>query len=409
MQKGYLLNIIHVVVDGLYDSVPILLSFMVFSFGAAEKEAGVVISLANTVNTVAGLGTIFLSRLFGSFRTMGLIVLINSIGFLSNAFSPSLYLAGICFIVGTAGFSVFHNLAFSYIAANSERRSLGKVIGDFTAVGDIGRIPLASLAGFLAAIPVFGFPGWRIVCIAYGLVALLFAGYIWLSFRKEKPESVPESPSASRVAKSLPSFSLLGRRQYVLPIIASVLDALGSNQVFMFLPFLLFNKGIDPKVIGAFALAFTAGGLAGKTALGRLVDMFGTRKVFIVSELIMAALLVVLLLGNDIFTVVGASLLLGVVTKGTVPAVQAIITEPVCEKHEYQDIIAINSFSRGIANMVSPLAFGWIASGAGVDRAFALMAIFAVCAVIPVFWVSERRPAREADAAGGGRRKLGAK
>lgn len=396
MPKIYLLNIIHVVVDGLYDSVPILLSFMVFSFGAAEKEAGVVVSLANTVNTFAGLGTIFFSRRLGSFQTMGLIVLINSIGFLANAFSPSLYLAGICFIVGTAGFSVFHNLAFSYIAANSERRSLGKIMGDFTAVGDIGRIPLASLAGFLAAIPAFGLPGWRIVCIAYGSAALLFAGYIWLSFRREKPEALPENPSASEFGKFFPSFLLLRRRQYALPIGASVLDALGSNQVFMFLPFLLFTKGIDPAVVGAFALAFTAGGLAGKTALGRLVDVFGTRKVFIVSELAMAMLLVILLLGNGIFIVVGASLLLGAVTKGTVPAVQAIITEPVREKHEYQDIIAINSFSRGIANMVSPLAFGFIASLAGVGCIFAIMAFFAVCAVIPVFRMDGRQPAREA-------------
>ncbi len=396
MRNQFLLNTIHVVVDGLYDSVPILLSFMVFSFGAGEKEAGVVMSLANTVNTFAGLGAIFFSRHFGSFRTMGLIVLVNSTGFLANAFSPGLYLAGICFIVGTAGFSVFHNLAFSYIATNSERCSLGKTMGDFTAVGDIGRIPLASLAGFLAAIPVFGFPGWRVVCIAYGLGALLFAGYVWFSFRNEKPEPAAGKPSAPAFGKFFPSFSLLRRRQYVLPILASVLDAVGSNQVFMFLPFLLFAKGIDPKVIGAFALAFTAGGLVGKTVLGRLVDTVGTRKVFIVSELIMAILLVLLLLGKHIVIVVGASLLLGIVTKGTVPAVQAIITEPVCEKHEFQDIIAINSFSRGVANMVSPLAFGWVASMAGIDSTFAIMAVFVASAVIPVYWINARQPVREA-------------
>ena len=39
-----LLQIFHVIVDGLYDSVPILLSFMIVAFGAQEKDAGVILS-----------------------------------------------------------------------------------------------------------------------------------------------------------------------------------------------------------------------------------------------------------------------------------------------------------------------------------------------------------------------------
>jgi predicted MFS family arabinose efflux permease len=396
MARQLLLNVIHILVDGLYDSFPILLSFMALYFGAGEKEAGAVISLTNTVITFAGLCTIFVSRRFGLFRTLGLIILINGIGFFTNAFSPNLYLAGICFIIGMAGFSMFHNLAFSYIAANSDRRSIGKAIGDFAAIGDIGRIPLASLAGFLAAIPLFGLPGWRIVCFAYGLGALLFAGYIWFSSRSEQPEPPADDPAKSMAGKFLPSFSLLRRRQYILPISASVLDALGSNQVFIFLPFLLFAKGIDPKVIGVFALAFTLGGLAGKTALGRMVDIFGTRKVFVVAELIMAMLLAVLLLGKHIVVVVGASLLLGIVTKGTVPAIQAIIIEPTSRKNEYDDMFAINSFFRGISGMISPLAFGFIASVAGIEWTYAIMAIFIICAIMPVLMMEGKQPAKKA-------------
>ena len=41
-----LLQIFHVIVDGLYDSVPILLSFMIVAFGAQEKDAGVILSVA---------------------------------------------------------------------------------------------------------------------------------------------------------------------------------------------------------------------------------------------------------------------------------------------------------------------------------------------------------------------------
>lgn len=354
------------------------------SFGVGEKEAGVIISLANGVNTFAGLCTIFFSHHLGLFNTLGIIILLNSIGFLTNAFSSSLYLTGFCFIIATAGFGVFHNVAFSYITATSERQSLGKAMGDFTAIGDIGRIPLASLAGFLAAISIFEIPGWRVVCFAYGIGALLFAGYIWRSFRSEIPGLVADNPPAATPKKVFPSFSILRRRQYLLPISASVLDAFGGNQIFVFLPFLLFAKGIDLKVIGGFALAFTIGCFIGKTLLGRLVDKFGARKVFLISEFILAILLVILIFGDNIFVVVGVSLLLGAVTKGTVPVIQTIIVEPSGNKDEHVGIFSINTFSRGIANMISPLVFGFIASAIGINWAFVIMAIISVCAIIPV-------------------------
>ncbi|MEN6566084.1 MAG: MFS transporter [Veillonellales bacterium] len=391
VKNKILLNTLHIIVDGLFDCVPILLSFMIISFAAGEKEVGVIISLSNMVITIAGLSTIFFSQHFGLFRTISLILLLYGIGFFTNAFSQNVYLAGFCFIIGNAGFGLFHNVAFSYLTANSARRSLGKAMGDFAAIGDIGRMPLVSLAAFIAALSLFGVSGWRIVCLMYGLGALLFAGYIFLSTSPQKEAIKQATFTAAAVKKYLPAFSLLRNRQYALPMSASILDAFGSNQVFVFLPFLLFAKGIDPKIIASFALAFTFGCFLGKTALGRLVDTFGTRKVFVVSEVMMAILLGILLLGQQLFIVIGASFLLGIVTKGTVPVVQTIITEPV-QKHEYDDIFAINGFSRGIANMVSPLLFGFIASSASINWSFGIMAIAAAGAVIPVLMMDKNIP-----------------
>lgn len=389
LTQQYLFNIFHIIIDGLFDSVPILLSFMIISFGSNEKDAGIIISLAIMISTLTGLSTKFFSQHFGSLRTLIIITLLYGFGFFANAFAPNIYLAGFCFIIAIAGYGLFHNVAFSYLTSNSERQSLGKVIGDFTAIGDIGRIPFASLAGFFAAFSVFGFPGWRIVCLTYGLGVLLFSGYIFVSsFYKKEIIKQKNSPTLETTSP-LPSFSLLRNSQYALPMCASVLDALASDHVFTFLPFLLLAKGIDPKVIGTFALAFTFGCFLGKVACGRMVDIFGTRKVFVISEVIMAILLVTLVIGQQLFILVGTSLLLGIVTKGTVPVVQTIITEPVREKHNYDDIFAISSFCRGTTNMITPLLFGFIASSFGVIWIYDIMAIIAVCAVIPVLMMSK--------------------
>ena len=390
-KQHYLFNTFHIIIDGLFASVPILLSFMIISFGSSEKAAGIIISLAIMVSTLTGLSTKFFSQKFGSLRTLIMITLLYGFGFFITTFAPNIYFAGFCFITAIAGYGLFHNVAFSYLTSNSGRQSLGKVMGDFTAIGDIGRIPFVSFAGFIAAFSMLGFSGWRIVCFTYGLGVLLFSGYIFVSscYKKEKIDQ-KKSPTAAPTSH-FPSFSLLRNPQYVLPISANVLDAIASDQIFIFLPFLLFAKGIDPRIIGSFALAFTLGCFLGKVACGRMVDTFGTRKVFAISEVMMAILLVILVIGQQLYIIVGASLLLGIVTKGTVPVVQTIITEPIRKKHNYDDIFAISNFCRGTTNMITSLLFGFIASSFGVTWIYDIMAIIAVCAVIPVLMMAKIR------------------
>lgn len=384
LSQRFLLNTSHVIIDGLFESIPILLSFMVIAFGAREKETGIIISLAIMGNTLLGLFTIFFSRNLGLLRTVSFIILLYGIGFFINAFSQNLYLAGFCFVIAIAGHSVFHNVALADLTTNSNRRSLGKTMGTFTAIGDIGRVPFTSLAGFIAAVSMFGFSGWRIVCFTYGLGAICFAGYLFFSSSHTTDTHTQETLAVTPVKSPFPSFSLLRNRQFALPITATLLDAFASDQIFTFLPYLLFTKGIDPTIMGTFALAFTLGCFLGKIVCGRMVDLFGTRRVFVIAEVTMALLLIILVLGHHVFIIVGASFLLGIVTKGTIPVVQTIVTEPIREKHNYDDVFAISTFFRGATNMLSPLLFGFIASLFGINWIYSIMAIAAVCAIIPI-------------------------
>lgn len=378
-----LLNASHIVIDGLFESVPMLLSFMLVSFGANEKEAGVIISLASMGSTLGGLFTICLSRYLGLLRTISLVIFLYGIGFFTNAFSNSIYLTGSCFILAISGYCLFHNLAFTYLTIHSARECLGKTMSNFTAVGDLGRIPFVSLASFAAAACVWGFPGWRIVCGIYGLGAIGFAGYLLVTSYHPTEKSCGEFSSAAAPKRFFPSFSLLRKKQFALPITATIFDAIGSDQLFVFLPYLLLSKGIDAKIMGTFALAFTCGCFFGKVMCGRIADRLGPRKVFVVSEIAMAALLIILLLGQQILIIAGTAFFLGIVTKGTVPVIQTLITEPVREPHQYNDIIAVSSFMRGTVSMLTPLIFGFIAAAVGVHWLYATMALAASCAVVP--------------------------
>lgn len=381
-----LLQIFHVLVDGLYDSVPLLLSFMILAFGAQEKDAGVILSVAALLGTVAGLGTKGCSQRMGFLRTLALIAGTSAVGYAANVFSQNIWFSGFFFVIAMMGYGVFHNAAFSYLTARTERPVLGKVLGDFTAIGDIGRIPITAFAGFVAAWSFGGVPGWRWVCLLFGAVAggvTVYLVWTWLR-HGDAGSSSPQKENPAR--HFLPPLALLRDRHTASTVAANILDGFSSDQIFAFLPFLLFAKGMDPKIIGSFALAFTFGCFVGKTACGRLVGLFGPRKIFVVSKGLMAALLALLVLAQRLPVIIGTSILLGIVTKGTVPVLQTLLVEPVTDPLAYDDLFAINTFARGFTNILTPLLFGVIATSFSAEYVYVVMAVVAMGAVAPVLW-----------------------
>ena len=373
-----LLNVYHVLIDGLFDAVPILLAFMALSFGNGEKEVGLIVSLGTAVGTAAGLGTLFLSRNLGFMRTIALVTAVYGAGFFTASFAGNIVVAGFCFILAMAGHTVFHNVSFSYLTLHTDRRRLGRIMSDFTAIGDIGRIPLVSLAAFAAAYSFAGFPGWKAVCLGYGAITLCAAFRLFFISRADKPEK------QNAKQRSFPAFGILKDRDLSLAMLASVLNAFSNDRIFTFLPLLLMAKGIDPKIIGTFALGFTVGSFLGKMACGRLVDGLGPRKVFVAAELLLTGLLYLLITATSLAFIVIIALLLGIVTKGTVPVIQAIITEPVQKTAAYDDVFSINSFLRGIINMLTPLLFGLMAAAWSLNIVYGIMAIVAALAAVPV-------------------------
>lgn len=367
-----LLQIFHVIVDGLYDSVPILLSFMIVAFGAQEKDAGVILSVAALLGTLAGLGTKGCSQRFGFLRTLCLITGAYGVGYAANTFSQNIWFSGFFFVIAMMGYGVFHNAAFSYLTVRTERSMLGKVLGDFTAIGDIGRIPITAFAGFLAAWSFAGIPGWRIVCALFGAVACCITLYLlWIWLRNGDAGGSP-CEERKKPQSLLPPLSLLRDRHTASTVVANILDGFSGDQIFAFLPFLLFAKGMDPKVIGSFTLAFTVGCFAGKMACGRLVGIFGSRKVFITSKLLMSVLLAVLVTAQGLPVIIVTSILLGIVTKGTVPVLQTLLVEPVTDPQAYDDLFAVNTFARGSTNILTPLLFGFIASAFSAEYIYVL-------------------------------------
>lgn len=390
------LNVYHVLIDALFDTVPVLLAVTALAFGNgahAEREIGLIMSLGTLFGTVAGLCTPVFSRMLGFPGTMALLLGCGGVGFIGTGCSGNFVTAGACCILAVSGYTVFHNLAFSFLTLHSERNRLGRAISNFTAIGDIGRIPLVSLAAFASAQTWPGLPelpGWRLIGFLYGGVAFCLA--VRLAWRTAL-RGRPAAPPVTTAARLFPSFALLKNNRVRRCLSASLLHTAGNGRVFALLPLLLLAKGLSAEIFSSFTLGFTVGSCAGKVLCGRFVDRFGSKPVFIVAELLTAALLLVLVAAHSASMIALAALLLGGVTKGTVPVIHTIITEPVAKAEAYDDIFAVNSFGCGIINMLTPLFFGLTASAVGMPTVYCIMAGLSAAAVLPVALLLKRRTA----------------
>ena len=412
-----MLNLYHILVDGLFDTVPVILSFMALACGSGETEVGLIVSLGTALSTAAGLGTSWFSRHLGFAGSVALISGMAGLGLIGAglvganaagsgiATGGGMAAAGACMLLVMAGFAVFHNLSFSYITTNTDRSRLGRAMSDFTAIGDVGRIPLVSFAAFAAAYSVGSMPGWRAICLAYGAVAIC-AG-LWLyctrgsfSEANESGDAATSATAAAPPAKParrnpFAAFAILKNRAVLLAMLGSMLNAFSNDRIFTFLPLLLVAKGMDATTIGSFALGFTLGSFAGKMACGRLIDIFGTRKIFITAGLTLTLLLCALLSSSNLVLTLLLALTIGIVTKGTVPVIQTIITEPVQGAQNYEAIFTVNSFGRGITNILTPTLFGGLAALWSLDAVYLLMAAVAALSIVPVLLMGRpERPAK---------------
>ena len=412
-----MLNLYHILVDGLFDTVPVILSFMALACGSGETEVGLIVSLGTALSTAAGLGTSWFSRHLGFAGSVALISGMAGLGLIGAglvganaagsgiATGGGMAAAGACMLLAMTGFAVFHNLSFSYITTNTDRSRLGRAMSDFTAIGDVGRIPLVSFAAFAAAYSVGSMPGWRAICLAYGAVAIC-AG-LWLyctrgsfSEANESGDAATSATAAAPPAKParrnpFAAFAILKNRAVLLAMLGSMLNAFSNDRIFTFLPLLLVAKGMDATTIGSFALGFTLGSFAGKMACGRLIDIFGTRKIFITAGLTLTLLLCALLSSSNLVLTLLLALTIGIVTKGTVPVIQTIITEPVQGAQNYEAIFTVNSFGRGITNILTPTLFGGLAALWSLDAVYLLMAAVAALSIVPVLLMGRpERPAK---------------
>jgi len=360
--------------DGYQASLLLLLPFIAKEFSISLTQIGGLGTLFFLFETLFALPAGYMGEKINGIKILLCAMVMYALSFFFMMFVPSYELLLVFYVLAGMGFAIFHPIAFVLIAKWSHKSSIGRSFGDFTAIGDIGRIGLSTVVTFLV-VKI----GWRLTSFIYSVTIFVFIFFFYLFFKRTKAQMQVKEELPTKVTLR----DLLLNRRYMLACLVGLLDNAASTSLFIFLPFLLIHKGIDPAVLGSFAASYFIGNFLGKSVIGRITDRFGGVKTFILAEILMAGFILLLTVSSSLWVIILLSIVLGFLTKGTVPARATMAIESIADHGRYEKAVALLGFIASIGTVTAPLVYGRVADKYGITATFYVSAFFALCAVVP--------------------------
>jgi len=372
------LSTLHFFNDGFLAALPLMLPSIMNDIPLTMGMVGILGSILSFSGIVLAIPAGALSSRLGALKVLSIASLCYAGGFLLISSANGITMVFFAFLVSSLAFGVFHPVAFSAVAKGSKSGKLGKNLGGFAATGDMGRILFASLVTLMISLT-----SWRLTSFLYGAVSLVL--FFLCFFLMRKKVVMAKQSSKKKSAKKL-DYSLFKKKPYLLANLSSLLDSFANASLFIYIPFLLSFRGIEPAFLGIFTSIYFVGNLSGKVFMGNLSDKAGHERLFILSESCIFLSLVLLSFASNAILLAPIAYLLGFFSKGTVPITSAMVAKSV-SKDEYESAYSLNSFSTSVANTISPLFFGVLSSLFGVQSVFLLAGAVALLSCVPAIFL----------------------
>ena len=120
---------------------------------------------------------------------------------------------------------------------------------------------------------------------------------------------------------------------------------------------------------------FFIGNYLGKMVCGRIVELKGVKKVFLVAELLLALTVFSLAFIGNIYLLIGLLIFMGILSKGTVPVLSTFLADTAKDmKVNIDGIYSFYSVLYNGAETVSPLVLGVAAAAWGIEKMFIICA-----------------------------------
>jgi MFS transporter, FSR family, fosmidomycin resistance protein len=371
-----MLNSLHILNDGYGASMLLFLPFIANDMHIDLTEVGILGTLLNSLGFFLALPSSYLAKKWGGIRIIVGAVILYGLGYLLAGLASSYTALFPGFILAGIGFGMFHSIGFALIAKWSTKETRGSAMGDFTALGEVGKIGLSAALTLIIA-----FIGWRFTAFFYAGVALII-GILLLFLILKRADKVS---TEKKQVVSISLRSVILHKRSLLANLANFCDSFAGSSLFIFIPFLLLYRGAEPALLGTLTAAFFFGNFAGKTLLGKLADKFNLAHVFITSEFIMAGLILIMAITPSLPVIIVCSVILGFFTKGTVPVIQTMVSEAAEHHGDFEKAFGANMMIARIATTIAPVVLGIVSDHWGIVSAFYVMAAAALIAIVPAF------------------------
>jgi len=370
------INLLHILNDGFKASLMLFLPLIAAQFRVGMTQVGFLGGVVNSLDIILALPAGYFASKFGGKSVLIGTVFFWAFGYLITGMAPHYSSVVIGFVIAGIGFGMFHPVSFALVTHMFDKATRGKQLGNFTALGEVGRVGLSSIITVVIIVI-----GWRSTAIAV-FVILLCIGLSFLYLDKKHIYNVDKlnEPKTQTSYKAL-----LKNKKFLFASLSNCFDALASGSLFIFIPFLLLQRHVPYMFVGVLTSTFFIGSMFGKVLLGSLIDRIGNVKVFIISELSMAILIVALSNITWIPALIVTCVILGIFTKGTVPVVNTMVSESVHHQVGMEKVFSLNALFVGVASTCAPILLGYFSDTFGIIMAFNVSAVFALCAIIPAF------------------------
>lgn len=357
--------------DGLTASIYVLLPILAQSFGLSYAQVGWLKGVKNLAQGLLEIVSGMASDRFGERAVLTFGVAVSGIGYLILSQAAGAGTVLFCFVLVGIGAAFQHSPASKLVThAFGAARRRG-ALGIYNSSGDAGKLIFTGLLSLGTAFAV----GWQSMTLAFGLVAVLMAGVVFVLLgRLIGPRPKPDAGAAA-----VTGWGIVHPRGFAALTAVVSLDSMVQASVLTFIAFVMIAKGFSTVAATLAAVLVLTGGMFGKALCGYLAQSLGIRRAFGAVQLATAAglLAVAVLPGWAAYALLP---FVGVVLQGSTSITYGAVNDLIEPSHTARGFALIYA-AGSFASIAGPLGFGLIGDWYGIETALIGMAAVAAVGV----------------------------
>ena len=378
-----LLGMAHSLNHSLFVIAPPLLGLIMANFGVSKSEIGLITTIASFIYGTGALIGGPLGDRIGEEKTITLCLAfsgLSSLIMIAAGATGIVHVYALALSLMAVWASLYHPAANALISKTFKGK-VSESMGMHGVGGTLGVVLTPTIAWFIGATY-----GWQWAFAAFGILCIILATFFPRNSTRQEKKSKKDGITVDA----------LKIRDLWMLLVFNVAIGLFMKGIELFFPiYLKENRGIDPMWASIAYTLLLASGVPGQWIGGVSAGRFGSKKVLMATSagvclsLISLLFLPIQTIGVSLFIV-----LYGIAFYAHQPALNSLtgFLPPQSQRGFIFGIFFFTSFGIG---SISQVITGYVGDFYGLDTAFSVLTVFALCALLLSFMLPDKRERAE--------------